>query len=60
MGANVVATGSGVINLTELTFIEFSIGVTPHIQANFGQMGRLLIPAVVEMGTTSRVEEEVY
>src|SRR5215475_4016257 len=36
MGANVVANGSGAINLTGLTFTEFS-NVIPHIQANFDE-----------------------
>ena len=55
MGANVVANGSGAINLTGLTFTEFS-NVIPHIQANFDEFG----PASVEMGTAGPGKEELY
>ena len=36
VGSNVVATGSGAINLTGLTFFASGVGLTPGILADFG------------------------
>jgi VPDSG-CTERM motif len=40
VGSNVVATGSGAINLTGLTFFGSGVGLTPGISADFGIISR--------------------
>jgi hypothetical protein len=51
VGSNVVATGSGAINLTGLTFFGSGVGLTPGISADFG---------IISMGPGGAVKTDSY
>jgi hypothetical protein len=51
VGSNVVATGSGAINLTGLTFFAPGVGLTPGISADFG---------IISMGPGGAVKTDSY